>query len=59
MKHIYDKMMYCEINTTSCSTCYKCGFEGQIDMAADGTCTCPNCGNQDPNQLYVVLRTCG
>lgn len=59
MAHIYDKMTYCEINTTSCSVCYECGFEGQIDMDKDGKCTCPNCGNDNPDKLYVVLRTCG
>lgn len=59
MKHIYDKMTYCEINTTSCSICYECGFEGQIDMDKEGKCTCPNCGNTNPDKLYVVLRTCG
>lgn len=59
MSYIYDKMTYCEINTTSCSVCYNCGFEGQIDMDKDGKCTCPNCGNTDPDKLYVVLRTCG
>lgn len=59
MKHIYDKMMYCEINTTSCSACYNCGFEGEVIIEKDGTCTCPNCGNKDPEKLYVVRRTCG
>ena len=60
LKHIYDKMMYCELNTSSCSICYNCGFEGQIDIASDGShCTCPNCGNTDPNKMYVVYRTCG
>lgn len=59
MSYIYDKMTYCEINTTSCSICYECGFEGQIDMDKEGNCTCPNCGNNNPDKLYVVLRTCG
>lgn len=59
MSYIYDKMTYCEINTTSCSVCYECGFEGQINMDKDGKCTCPNCGNTNPDKLYVVLRTCG
>lgn len=59
MSYIYDKMTYCEINTTSCSICYECGFEGQIDMDKEGNCTCPNCGNNNPDTLYVVLRTCG
>ena len=59
MSYIYDKMTYCEINTTSCSICYECGFEGQIDMDKEGNCICPNCGNNNPDKLYVVLRTCG
>jgi anaerobic ribonucleoside-triphosphate reductase len=60
MKHIYDVMVYCEINTTSCSICYNCGFEGEIELSEDGThCTCPNCGCTDPSKLHVVLRSCG
>lgn len=59
MKHIYDKMVYCEINTTSCSACYNCNFEGEIIIHENGECECPNCNNKDPNKLYVVRRTCG
>ena len=60
MKHIYEVMVYCEINTTSCSICYNCGFEGEIELSEDGThCTCPNCGCTDPAKLHVVLRSCG
>lgn len=60
MKHIYEVMVYCEINTTSCSICYNCGFEGEIELSKDGThCTCPNCGCTDPSKLHVVLRSCG
>lgn len=59
MKHIYDKMMYCEINTTTCSTCYKCGYEGEMTPHSNGTWSCPNCGNSDPNLLHIIFRTCG
>ena len=60
IKHIYEVMVYCEINTTSCSICYNCGFEGEIELSKDGThCTCPNCGCTDPSKLHVVLRSCG
>lgn len=60
MKHIFEVMVYCEINTTSCSICYNCGFEGEIELSKDGThCTCPNCGCTDPSKLHVVLRSCG
>lgn len=59
LHHIYDYMMYCEINTTSCDTCYSCGFEGEIHMNDKGKLTCPNCGETDPHKLYAVRRLCG
>lgn len=59
LHHIYDYMMYCEINTTSCDTCYSCGFEGEIHMDDKGKLICPNCGETDPHKLYAVRRLCG
>lgn len=59
MEFIYDNMVYCEINTTSCSICYSCGFEGEIIINSDGTCKCSNCNETNPDNLYVIRRTCG
>ncbi len=59
LKCIYDNMMYCEINTTSCDVCYTCGYEGEIHMDSEGTLSCPNCGETNPHQLYAIRRLCG
>lgn len=59
LKHIYDYMMYCEINTTSCDCCYSCGYHGEINMDSEGKLTCPNCGETDPHKLYAIRRLCG
>ena len=59
LKCIYDNMMYCEINTTSCDVCYTCGYEGEIHMDDDGKLSCPNCGEEDPHKLYAIRRLCG
>ena len=59
MEFIYHTIAYCEINTTSCSKCFTCGFEGEITLHKEGHCSCPNCGETNPKNLLVVLRTCG
>lgn len=59
MRYIYDNIMYAEINTTNGDVCYKCGFEGEIEIHPDGSMTCPNCGNTDERSMYVVRRLCG
>lgn len=59
LKCIYDNMMYCEINTTSCDVCYTCGYEGEIHMDSEGKLSCPNCGETNPHQLYAIRRLCG
>lgn len=59
MKYIYDHALYCEINTTSCDVCYKCGYEGEITMHDDGSFECPQCHNTDKNSVYVCRRLCG
>lgn len=59
LKFIYEKMMYCEINTKSCSVCYKCGFEGEILMEDYCQFRCPNCGNTNRDLMNVILRLCG
>ena len=59
MQYIYDHMMYCELNTTSCDVCYKCGYHGQIELLGDNNFRCPNCGNTNSLLLYVQRRLCG
>lgn len=61
MKHIYNTMVYAEINTKS-DCCQKCGYDGEIKIVdKDGRLEwrCPNCGNMDKNTLNVARRTCG
>lgn len=59
LKCMYDNMLYCEINTTSCDVCYSCGYEGEIHMDNDGKLSCPNCGETDTHKLYAIRRLCG
>lgn len=59
MQYIYDHMMYCELNTTSCDVCYKCGYHGQIELLGDNNFRCPNCSNINDLSLYVQRRLCG
>lgn len=62
LKHIYDNIMYAELNTKS-DYCQVCGFDGEIQIVEDDTgklvWECPNCGNRDQNKLNVARRTCG
>ena len=55
---IYHNIQYAEINTKS-DTCYNCGFDGEIKINEDLKWTCPQCGNQDMNNMQVMRRTCG
>ena len=62
MKHIYDNIMYAELNTKS-DYCQCCGYEGEIQIISDEhgklIWECPNCGNQDQAKMNVARRTCG
>ena len=62
IKHIYDHIMYAELNTKS-DYCQVCGWDREIEIKEkeDGTLywQCPNCGNTDQNKMNVVRRTCG
>lgn len=57
MKHIYETIMYAEINTTT-SYCHVCGCT-DIKMGDDLKFHCPNCGNDDFNKMNIALRICG
>lgn len=61
IQHIYETTMYAELNTKS-DYCQSCGFEGEIEIVdKNGKLgwRCPNCGNEDINQLWVKRRVCG
>ena len=61
MQHIYDHIMYAELNTKS-DYCQVCGYDGEIQIVEDDgklIWECPNCGNQDQDKMNVARRTCG
>ncbi len=62
MHHIYDNIMYAELNTKS-DYCQVCGYDGEIQIVADDAgkliWKCPNCGNLDQDKMNVARRTCG
>ena len=59
---MYDKIMYCEMNTKS-DYCYECGYDGEIEMKKDENgkfyWQCPCCGNRDEDRMAVTRRVCG
>ena len=61
MQHIYDHIMYAELNTKS-DYCQVCGYDGEIQIVEDDgklIWECPNCGNRDQDKMNVARRTCG
>ena len=62
MKHIYNNIMYAELNTKS-DYCECCGYDGEIRIVTDDSgklvWECPNCGNRDQSKMSVARRTCG
>lgn len=62
LKHIYEKIMYAELNTKS-DCCQKCGYTGEIRIVTDSdnklVWQCPQCGNTDQSTMNVARRTCG
>lgn len=62
MKHIYNNIMYAELNTKS-DYCMECGYDGEIEVVQDENdkllWKCPNCGNTNQNRMSVARRTCG
>lgn len=57
IKHIYENIMYAEINTTT-SYCHVCGCT-DIKMGDDLKYHCPQCGNDDFNKMNIAVRVCG
>lgn len=62
MQHIYEHIMYAELNTKS-DYCHLCGYEGEIVVKEDEhnklIWECPKCGNRDQDKMNVARRTCG
>ena len=62
MRHIYENIMYAELNTKS-DYCSNCGYDGEIMVITDEhdklIWECPNCGSRDQNAMSVARRTCG
>lgn len=62
MKHIYNDIMYAELNTKS-DYCMACGYDGEIQIEKDENgkliWVCPNCGNKNQDMMSVARRTCG
>lgn len=61
LKHIYENIMYAELNTKS-DYCQVCGYDGEIKIVEDDgklVWECPHCGNRDQSKLNVARRTCG
>lgn len=61
IKHIYNTILYAELNTKS-DHCCECGYDGEIKIITkDGKLAwqCPQCGCTDQNKMHVARRTCG
>jgi ribonucleoside-triphosphate reductase len=62
LKHMYNTILYAELNTKS-DLCEVCGYDGEIKIVKDETgklvCECPNCHNRDQSKMHVTRRTCG
>ena len=62
MKHIYNNIMYAELNTKS-DYCMACGYDGEIQIEKDENgkliWVCPNCRNKNQDMMSVARRTCG
>ena len=62
MKHIYNNIMYAQLNTKS-DYCMACGYDGEIQIEKDENgkliWVCPNCGNKNQDMMSVARRTCG
>ena len=62
LRHIYNHIMYAELNTKS-DFCQKCGYTGEIKIVTDEDgkliWECPNCGNREQSTMNVARRTCG
>ena len=61
IKHIYNTILYAELNTKS-DQCEACGYNGEIQIVNKNgklIWRCPQCGCTDQNKMHVTRRTCG
>ena len=59
IKYIYDNIQYAEINSRP-DVCYKCSYTGEMDFdTITESWKCPQCGNEDKEEMQVMRRTCG
>ena len=61
LRHIYNTIMYAELNTKS-DLCEVCGYDGEIQIVEENgklVWKCPKCGCEDQNKMHVTRRTCG
>jgi ribonucleoside-triphosphate reductase len=61
IRHIYENIMYAELNTKS-DYCQVCGYEGEILIVRDNgklVWECPMCKNRDMDKMNVARRVCG
>ena len=62
LRHIYQHIMYAELNTKS-DCCQLCDYTGEIAIVKDENeklvWECPHCGNRDQTKMNVARRTCG
>lgn len=62
IKHIYNNIMYAELNTKS-DYCQVCGWDKEILIKTDEKDNhyyeCPNCGNINPDKMNIARRVCG
>lgn len=61
IQHMYENIMYAEINTKS-DYCMKCGSRKELKMIDKNgrlTWQCTECGNDDPSLLNFARRVCG
>ena len=62
LKHIYNTIIYAELNTKS-DLCEVCGYDGEIKIVQDESgkliWECPKCHNRDQSKMHVARRTCG
>ena len=63
IKHIYNTIMYAELNTKS-DYCQECGYPGEIIIKLDEKTDkhyfeCPSCGNTNQDKMNIARRVCG
>ena len=63
MKHIYNTILYAELNSKS-DICEECGYTGEIQIRENEKSgklywQCPQCGCTDQTKMHVARRTCG